>query len=200
MRLNLGCGGAIAAGWVNVDRAFPGNEFVEKNACGQVLARFKEPDRIPDGGLVLDLAADLWPWEPESVDGIVLHHVLDLLEIPDATRVIRRCFRALRPDGMLRVSGADLGLGVAAALRGEWGWFPEPRMARDGSIDQGRTLEQFITQGGARKWWYPNGVKSALMATFGNASDRTIGETLGPSWITDLDSRPDESYFVEAMK
>jgi hypothetical protein len=56
MRLNLGCGGKKLDGWVNVD---------------------KIAAAAPDG--VVDLEVLPWPWPDDSVDEVLLSHVLEHL-------------------------------------------------------------------------------------------------------------------------
>ncbi|AFY38477.1 hypothetical protein Lepto7376_2186 [[Leptolyngbya] sp. PCC 7376] len=54
LKLHLGCGHKILPGYVNVDK-------------------FGEPD------LLLDLEEFPWPWEDNSVEEVVMHHVLEHL-------------------------------------------------------------------------------------------------------------------------
>jgi hypothetical protein len=56
LKLNLGCGYKKNPSYINVDIA---------EACG------------PD--VIVDLENDLWPWNDNSVDEVVLHHVLEHL-------------------------------------------------------------------------------------------------------------------------
>ncbi len=56
MRLNLGCGGKILPGWVNVDKF---------DTCG--------PDQV------VDLEQFPWPWDDNTVTEVLLSHVLEHL-------------------------------------------------------------------------------------------------------------------------
>jgi hypothetical protein len=56
MRLNLGCGGKILPGWVNVDKF---------DTCG--------PDQV------VDLEQFPWPWEDNAVTEVLMSHVLEHL-------------------------------------------------------------------------------------------------------------------------
>jgi hypothetical protein len=56
VKLNLGCGNKKIPGWVNVDHS---------SAC--------QPDQV------VDLESFPWPWPDNSVDEIVLHHVMEHL-------------------------------------------------------------------------------------------------------------------------
>lgn len=56
MRLNLGCGSSKMQGWINVDKIAASN-----------------PDQV------VDLEALPWPWPDDSVDEVLLAHVLEHL-------------------------------------------------------------------------------------------------------------------------
>lgn len=175
-RLNLGCGGQIVEGWVNVDREFVGDPAL--------------------AGVRLDITKTPWGWSDESVDGIVLHHVLDLMDEDAMMRVLRECHRVLKKGATLRISSADHRAAMEACLRGDIGWFPEPDERGIAC-----SLGWFIHQGGARKQILdPARVADALTsAGFARVEPSFFGVSLGPDWMTDLDSRPDESWWLEAF-
>lgn len=191
LRLNLGCGGQYADGWINVDRAFP-----------------IRPNRSDI--LTLDVVNDKWPWEPESVDGIVFHHVLCMLTAEEMDIVLVNAARVLKPGGVIRVSDASLERGVRAAIARDHEFFVEMRPQGVKPDGQGftpawtweETVGFFITQGGARKQHLTlkRFTESEALREFGNVCGLPFGETLGAGWITDLDSRPVESWFAEAWK
>lgn len=195
MRLNLGCGGQIVDGWVNVDRAF--------DPALQTIAVVEQREMR-----VLDIAEDTWPWSDETADVIVLHHVVDLLTVAQTRRVLERCFDTLTLGGVLRVSSADHERACRAAIDGDAEWFPEPihygaSTGRPTStIDFVTTVGHFITQGGARKQLLTvEGLaEMCKVAGFPHFYTCPAGATMGPAWAAHLDSRARESWFAEAIR
>ena len=171
LRLNLGAGGQRAPGWTSVDRA-------------------------GDVDVLLDIANDPWPWSKASTDGIVMHHLLDLLAVNEIDRVLRRCHEVLKPGGLLRISCADLYVGVEAALAGDLDWFPEPRAT------MAETVGWFLTQGQARRTVldYERMENMLTFAGFGYFLDDDANTMIAEAWIFDLDSRQGESWFMNAMR
>lgn len=168
MRLIVGAGGQRADGWTTLDRA------------GDV-----------------DVAHDLTdlplPFATESCEGAVAHHVLCMLAPDEMGRLLFDVRRILKPGARLRISDADLTLGVEAAIRGDFDWFPEERESPDAR------LHWFVTQGGARKQFLTiTGLVFALrLAGFYDCETVDIGES-AVDGLAALDSRENESFFMEA--
>lgn len=82
MRLNLGCGNRKIEGFHNVDSAV---------ACA--------PDQV------VDLEVFPWPWEDNSVEEIMLNHVLEHLgqETSVYLRVIKEIYRVCKHDSMVHI-------------------------------------------------------------------------------------------------
>lgn len=83
MKLNLGCGQHKVPGWVNVDHS---------------------PACAPD--VVLDLETLPWPWPDDSVDEVVLRHVLEHLGATPAKYfgVIKELWRVCRDGALVRIT------------------------------------------------------------------------------------------------
>lgn len=79
-KLNLGCGKAKLIGWVNVDN-------------------------WGDVDLKHDLNEFPYPWDDNSVDEILMNHVLE--HIPNWWDAFRECARILKPGGVLRINVPD---------------------------------------------------------------------------------------------
>lgn len=169
--MNLGAGGQTGPGWTSLDRA-------------------------GDVDVIHDLTELRLPFDDNSVDGAIAHHVLDLLNPLQIADLLRDVRRVLKPGAMLRVSSAHLEAGIEAALNRQPAWFPEPR----GSLEE--TLGWFITQGGARRSHLnPERLYRAFVeAAFAWSAHQPAGRTLGPEWLIAFDSRPEESFYVEAAK
>jgi SAM-dependent methyltransferase len=171
IRLNLGAGTRRDPGWTHVDMAGDGLDTIH------------------------DLTVLPLPYASDTCEAVVLHHVLDLLPFADGIRLLGDIARILRPDGWLRVSSADLLAGVRAGLAGDKDWFVQPR----GTLDE--TLGYFLLQGGARRsYWTDEMLAAALNLQQWQTFPSACGETLGPSWLMELDGRARESWFVEAHR
>jgi predicted SAM-dependent methyltransferase len=81
-KLHLGCGPVIHQGWVNIDN-----------------------QRYPGVDKVLDVTKKL-PFD--DVQFIFAEHFIEHLSYPDGLKLLRECRRALRDDGVLRLSTPNL--------------------------------------------------------------------------------------------
>lgn len=78
IRLNVGCGKDIRTGYINID--FEPAEGVD---------------------MVIDISKCKLPFKDNSVDEILLSHVLE--HIPNRYKFIMECWRVLKPNGILHV-------------------------------------------------------------------------------------------------
>ena len=101
LRLNLGCGGHKAEGWVNIDK----HRVCEHAEC---------VDANPD--LVCDIRT--LPYDDGSVDAIYCGHVLEHLPEPEVIAVLQEMRRVLKLEGRLGIVGPDYDRAVALAEAG----------------------------------------------------------------------------------
>ena len=89
LRLNIGSGQRRFEehGWINAD-------------CVS-----RPPDQTPD---VVMNALEPWPWESESAELVVFHHVLEHFGCGEATPAIREAWRVLNPGGSMLVFVPDM--------------------------------------------------------------------------------------------
>ena len=79
MRVNLGCGGKVREGWVNVDHhPLPGVDVVAS------------VDEFP------------WPFEDESCEQVVAEHLFEHVARP--VEFVLECWRILEPGGLLTIT------------------------------------------------------------------------------------------------
>jgi len=165
VKLNIGCGGQIAEGWVNLDL----HPTVPGAAKGDIL-RLNETYR------------------PGSFHVIVAHHVLDLLrEYRLVVHALWQCRSVVTPDGVMRVSCADINGALAAANRGDTAWF----VGQDPNDDAGKLLQ--VWMGWRKLLLTPDIVLDAATKA------GWTGGTKQPdsSRASVLDTRLRESWFVE---
>ena len=83
LKINLGCGPSIVAGWINLDREpRPGAHFW-------------------DGSLGIPSAAN-------TISLIYSEHFIEHLNLPDGLNLLRECVRVLCPGGIMRISTPDI--------------------------------------------------------------------------------------------
>ncbi len=187
-RLNLGAGTQQPEGWVNVDSD---PQWARYAADGNPMV-------LADPLLGL-------PWSAGPFDGVVAHHVLQMVAWPDLVPWLSEVRRVMRPGAVLRLSVPDLLGAVDAYERMAIGWFPiadghEPTI--DGK------LCMYLSQAGAtRSVFTANWLEELLTrAGFddGRARANRWGDewppwgTNGERWLMDLDSRQGESLYAEA--
>ena len=175
-RLNWGCGGAGEPGWINSDR--------------------KEG---PEVDLCCDIRAGL-PLADDSIDYAVSIHALPEVPLVDLVPVLAELRRVLRPGGALRLALPDLERGMTAYLEGNRGYFLVPD--DDASSLGGKLVTQLLWYGWSRSLFTADFTEELLRrAGFADIRHVAYGmtSTTHPE-IVELDNRPDESLFVEAVK
>jgi predicted SAM-dependent methyltransferase len=190
LRVHLGCGADVRAGWVNVD--FSHGIFTPPvpNAEGTVLVSH-------------DLRRGL-PLVEGSAAYVYSSHFFEHLGLADGTRLMRDCLRALRPGGTFRVSVPDFRACAEAYVRRDAAFFdlvdvrtlvPGLEPGTETLVDQ---MNYLVYQHGEHHCMYDAEKLVALLAHVGFASARESG--FDPAVDPDTPARRRYSLFVEATR
>ncbi len=137
------------------------------------------------------------PWEDGTMDYVVSHHGLMMLPEPDLIPALAELRRVTKPGGWIRVSVPDMDQAIYAYLHGNRGWFPLE--APNASV----AFCRYVTQNGATRSVFNQPRLAHLLADAGWTQWEPASYHVTASGlcdITELDSRPDESIFMEARK
>lgn len=197
MRLNLGAGGQIVQGWVNIDRAWPDDLAVYTDPHGNQTAL-----DLDDADLITHDLAEPLPFADATASCAVAHHVLDLLEELDVAALCHEVARVLEPGGVWRISNVDYRNAIAALVQRDLDYFR--KLGVPDQRDAASTFMWYLEWGGARKTvlYCPEQLGLEYLEPAGfkwEQVDYHVTTTKSGS-ICELDSREDESWFLEATK
>ena len=173
-RLNWGCGKVTPVGWINSDIT----ENTGIDISGDIL-----------NGLPLD---------DDSIDYISSQHALQDLKIYDQVDALSELRRLLKPNGVLRLSLPDLDQAIAAYQSGKRDYF----LIWDWDTISGYFITQMLWYNCSfTPFTYEFAEELLQKAGFRNVYRVAYRQTVSPyPEIVDLDSREEESFFVEAVK
>jgi predicted SAM-dependent methyltransferase len=175
--VNLGCGPAPMAGWVNVDIS-----------------------RGPNVDVVWDLRRGL-PFADESCSAIFCEHVIEHVSKEDGLKLLRECRRALQPGGVLRLSTPDAGRFLRSyAGDGEFLRHPEFPQAAETPLDR---INMMMREDGQHLWVYDSASLLLLLqrAGFASCAEAEFGVSQHPRMQNiDTPGRAFESFYVEALR
>jgi predicted SAM-dependent methyltransferase len=137
------------------------------------------------------------PWADATFDYCVSMHGLMMLPEPDLVPALVELRRVTKPGGWLRVSVPDMDQAIYAYLHGNRGWFPLE------APNAGVAFCRYVTQNGATRSVFTQPRLAHLLADAGWRQwvpSACHLSSSGIPGITELDSRPDESIFMEARK
>lgn len=201
VRLNLGCGLAVAPGWINVDgslnaliaglpRRLHGLAY-RLTGANRYYTRDEYCRLLGDHVFVHhDLAYGI-PFADGSADFVYSSHFLEHLYRADAQRLLQESFRVLKPGGTIRVSVPDLEYAVSLYHAGK----------RREMLGNYFFVEDDDSHYARHKYMYDFTLLSEALAEAGFREIRRCAYRQGGTPdLEQLDNRPDESLFVEATR
>jgi predicted SAM-dependent methyltransferase len=196
-RLNLGCGHIFYKNWMNIG-LFEKDEF----PYGQIIKQ--------DNGLVVyhcNILTD-FTFEPNSVDNIYASHFIEHIKLSECIDLLSKCYKALKPNGILRFTFPDLELWINNYYNNNNDFFQKYYNASK----EGHNLPLLQTKGEIfmsqlycweHKWGYDfSSMKDCMLrAGFHNVYKKKLFDSLIPD-IRDIEiiARDLESCYVEAIK
>jgi SAM-dependent methyltransferase len=175
-RLHWGCGPITPFGWVNSDI-----------------------EVAPGVDVVADIRQGL-PFPDDHFDYIVSIHVLPELAYRELDPALEELRRVLKPGGVLRLSLPDLDLAIDAYRSKDVDYF----LIDDDEVRSlaGKMIVQLLWYGRSRSMFTWEFTKELLERNGFRDITRCVFEQSpsGQPGITELDNRPLESLFVEALK
>jgi predicted SAM-dependent methyltransferase len=173
-RLHWGCASITPDGWINSD--------LRTGPCVDISGNILDGLRLDD----------------ESIDYIVSQHALQDLHIYDQVKAISELHRVLKPGGTLRLSLPDLDRAIAAYQSGNRDYFH----VRDWETISGNFIAHVLWYNLTRTL-FTYEFAEELLRKAGFSNVRRVGFRKTSSnfpEIVELDSREEESFFVEAIK
>ncbi len=201
VKVNLGCGLAVAPGWINIDGSLNAlvatlPAWIHKIAYRLTGAKnyYSEKEYLcllrNNRFVHHDLSYGL-PISDSSVDILYSSHFIEHLFRNDAINLLKESFRVLKPKGILRVSVPDLEYAISLYSNGE----KEKMLSAYFFVDDD---DSYYAR---HKYMYDYSMISGILKNVGFKDvyrcDYQQGQALDLNF---LDNRPDESLFVEAVR
>ena len=123
LKLNLGCGGKVVAGWVNVDCAL-GARLARIPAVGPLCRALHLFNLTWDRRIFIHDLRRPFPWRDGAADVAYSSHLLEHLTRSEGRLFLEECRRVLKPGGLLRIVVPDL---AAIVVRYASGRLPAER-------------------------------------------------------------------------
>lgn len=138
------------------------------------------------------------PFDAGHFDAVVAHHSLQMLAWPELVPALAELRRVTREGGVVRVSVPDLALALRA-----WQDRRHEHFRIDDAHESGidGKLCMYVSQAGATRSVFTQGwlVELFARARYTSVLRSTYRQSVGGTWMTELDNRPEESCYVEGI-
>ena len=201
VKVNVGCGLAVAPGWINIDgslnaliAAFPvfchvlaykfsgANKYYKKDEYCNLLKN----NKFIHHNIIYGL-----PLNDNIADYVYSSHFIEHLSKKDASHLIKEMYRILKPGGVLRISVPDLEYAISLYKMGE----------KDKMLSSYFFVEDDNSHYARHKFMYDYDMLADALVKVGFKDIRRarFKGGLTPD-LEILDNRSDESLFIEAVR
>lgn len=210
MKLNLGCGPVQPSGWINADgsnRAWLASRLPWLDRL-LVILHLIDSTEFNKQTFYVDLLCQL-PWKDRSVDVIYMGEILEHFTREEGEKVLRECYRILKPSGILRLRVPDNAFFWANYVKEYEQVKKKPRS--QWSLNHARWIEMFFKDvcinrpkiwqsiGHYHKWMYDEVSLTLLIESIGfNNVQRKAFRQSAISQIEDVEIR--EDLIIEAVR
>lgn len=201
VKVNLGCGLAVAEGWINIDGSL--NSFIANCPSGLHRLAYRltgasryyseqEYCRLLGNHFFIhhDLAYGV-PLADSCADFVYSSHFLEHLYRKDAENLLRESYRALKPGGVIRIAVPDLEYAVSLYNAGK----------KEEMLTQYFFVDDDDSHYARHKYMYDFAMLKAVFEKVGFHEIRRCAfqEGITPN-LDVLDNRIEDSLFVEARR
>lgn len=201
IKVNLGCGLAVAKGWTNVDASLNALVASWPGFFHRLLYRFSGANRyysLSDYCALLqdhvfvhrDLSRGL-SFPDQSIDYLYCSHFLEHLSRAEALHLLQESHRVLKPNGTFRICVPDLAYAVSLYVRG----------AKKEMLANYFFVEDLDSSMARHRYMYDYELLEKVLRDTGFSSVTRCSYRQGitPDLQT-LDNRPEDTLYVEATK
>jgi len=201
VKINLGCGLAVAEGWINIDGSLnalianlPGtiHRLAYRLTGANRYYSEQEYCRLLGNHFFIhhDLAYGI-PLADGSTDFVYSSHFLEHLFRKDAENLIRESYRVLKPGGVVRIAVPDLEYALSLYSAGK----------KEEMLTQYFFVDDDESHYARHKFMYDFAMLKEILEKLGFCEIRRCGFQEGSTPNLDvLDNRVEDSLFVEARR
>ena len=222
IKLNIGCGLDITSGYQNLDNSL--SLRIQNRRWLRVPVQLFERllgrrlyTRFPEGVRWWDVNRGL-PYQDDFVAAIYSSHMLEHLPRQEAEAFLREAYRVLAPSGVFRLALPDLEMKAREYLSqlerlrgGSFGGLPADQFMQDSrlglktrwTLRRPASIYRALSAREGHYWMWDALSLIALLRQIGfhHVWERSFQDSLIPEVCQlDVESRRDESFYVEAQK
>ena len=201
VKVNIGCGLAVAPGWINIDGSLNTLVATLPSSFHRLAYRFTGAHRYYTGEEYCRILQDHCfvhhdlsygiPLPGGTVDYMYSSHFLEHISRRDGVRLAMEMFRVLKPGAVVRLSVPDLAYAISLYEKGE----------KEKMLTSFFFVEDDDSCFARHKYMYDFDILSKLLFEAGFVNVRRCSFREGRTPDLDvLDNRPEESLFVEAER